>query len=120
MSLLGVLLFGGAFALSLLNPPLIESAAREVVRIEIERRVGEKIDSLSNSHLAVLAQRLLRKTEGDIAITRQAIRDELPQKVAHVVAAMVNADCECRQRPRKDQRTNGCLHLCKFGSDSST
>lgn len=98
LSLLGVLLFGGAYALSFLNPPLIERAAREVVRIEIERRVGEKIDSLSNSRLAGFAQRELRKTQVDIAMTEKSIRDKVPEQVANVIASMLNADCECRKR----------------------
>jgi hypothetical protein len=98
LSLLGFLLFGGAFALSFLNPLVIERAAREVVRIEVERRVGEKIDSLSNSRVADLAQRALQNTEADIARTQRALRDEVPRKVANVVADMLNADCECRKR----------------------
>jgi len=101
VSLLGVLLFGGAFALSFLDPLLIEHAAREVVRIEVERRVGEKIDSLSNSRVAGLAQRALQNTEADIARTQRAIRDDVPRKVADVVANMLNADCECRKRLRE-------------------
>ena len=40
IGLSGTLLFGTAFVLSWLNPLLIEQAAREIVRIEIERRVG--------------------------------------------------------------------------------
>ena len=98
VSLLGVLLFGGAYGLSFLHPPLIERAAREVVRIEIERRVGNKIDSLANSRLVGFAQREFKKTEIDIAMSQKAIRDEVPEKVANVVAAMLNVDCECRKR----------------------
>lgn len=98
LSLLGVLFFGGLFSLSFLEPILIERAAREIVRIEIERRVGEKIDSLSNSRIAGFAQRALRKTEVDIERTQQEIRDEVPRKVAHVVANMLDANCECRAR----------------------
>ena len=98
LSLLGVLLFGGAFALSFLDPLLIERAAREVVRIEVERQVGEKIDTLSNSRIAGFGKRALQNTEIDIARTQRAIRDEVPRKVAEVIANMLNADCECRKR----------------------
>jgi hypothetical protein len=98
LSFLGVLVFGGAFALSFLDPLLIERAAREVVRIEVERRVGEKIDTLSNSRIAGFGKRALQNTEIDIARTQRAIREEVPRKVADVVANMLNADCECRKR----------------------
>jgi hypothetical protein len=97
-SLLGVLLFGGAFALSFLNPLLIERAAREVVRIEVEHRVGEKIDTLSNSRIADFAQRARGGTEADIAQTQRALRNEVPGQVATVIANMLNPGCECRER----------------------
>lgn len=98
LSALGVLLFGGALSLSFLNPLLVERAAREVVRIEVERRIGEKIDSLSNARVTGLAQRALQQTEVDIERARQAIRHDVPRKVANVIADMLNADCECRKR----------------------
>jgi hypothetical protein len=98
LSLLGVLFFGAAFALSFADPLLIERAAREIVRIEVEHRVGEKIDELSGSRLAGLAERSLRDTEADIARAQRAIRDDVPRKVANVMADMLNADCECRKR----------------------
>jgi hypothetical protein len=49
ISLLGLLIFGASFVLSFLNPLLVERAAREVVRIEVERKIGEKVDALSNT-----------------------------------------------------------------------
>jgi len=98
LSVLGSLLFGGAFALSFLEPLLIERAAREVVRIEVERRVGEKIDSLSSVRITGFAQRALGRTDDEIVRTREAIRRDVPSKVAEIVAGMLNADCECRKR----------------------
>ena len=98
LAVFGVLIFGGVFMLSFSHPVLIEQAAREVVRIEVERRVGEKIDALSDMRVSKYAQRVLRQTDSDIAATRQAIRDELPRKTAYVIAAMLRPDCECRQR----------------------
>jgi hypothetical protein len=98
LSLFGALLFGGAFVLSFFDPLLIERAAREVVRIEVERNVGEKIDSLSQSRLVGLAQRALKNTDADIALSQRAIRDEVPARVANAIANMLDADCECRKR----------------------
>lgn len=98
ISLLGTVLFGGAFALSFVNPLLIERTAREIVRIEVEQKIGEKIDHLSNSHIVKLAQRALLRTDDEIERTQKAIREEIPSKVANVVAEMLNADCECRKR----------------------
>jgi hypothetical protein len=55
-------LFTAAFAMSLADPLLIERAAREVVRIEDERRVGKKIETFSNAKAVALALKTLGKT----------------------------------------------------------
>ncbi|MFO1337802.1 MAG: hypothetical protein U1F53_06120 [Burkholderiaceae bacterium] len=98
LGVLGAALFGGALVLSLLNPILVERAAREVVRIEVERRVSDKVEALSNAKVTDLALKALQKADVDIERTRDAIRRELPRRVGSVVADMLNADCECRQR----------------------
>jgi hypothetical protein len=98
LSVLGFALFGVAFALSIDNPLLIERAAREVVRIEVERRVGERLDSLSNQRIIRLAERALTQNQAEIDRAEAALREDLPRKVANVVADMLNADCECRKR----------------------
>jgi hypothetical protein len=98
LSLSGIFVFGSTFALSLLNPLLIERFARGALQIESEHRIGEKIDRLSASRLAGFAQRELRTVDAEIALFQKAISDEVPAKLAAVVAAMLNADCTCRQR----------------------
>lgn len=94
----GALLFGAACAVSWLQPLWVEQAARELVRIEVEQRVGEKVDSLSNSRLVVLAQKALGDTEAEIARKRQVLRDGVPHRVAQAMANFLDADCECRRR----------------------
>lgn len=98
INLLGMLIFGARFVLSFLDPLLIERVAREVLRIEVERKIGVRIDTLSNTRIAVLAGRALQKTEVDMERTQAALREEVPRKVAKVIADMLNADCECRKR----------------------
>jgi len=95
---LGVVLFGGALVLSWLNPLLLERAAREVVRIEVEQRVGEKIDVLTNSKVAALAAKALGQTEAEIATKRRALKEGVPSKVAQAMADLLRVDCECRRR----------------------
>jgi hypothetical protein len=67
LSLLGVAVFGGALALSFHDPRLVEAAARDVVRIEVEQRVGERIDRLTDARIAGLARGVLRQSDRDIA-----------------------------------------------------
>jgi hypothetical protein len=98
LGLLGAAVFAGIFVLSFLKPLLIERAAREVVRIEVERRVGEKIDSLSGTRIIGLAQRALKRTDAAMELSLQAIRQGVPRKVADIIANMLDADCQCRKR----------------------
>lgn len=98
IGLLGTALSTVVLLLSFLNPLVIERAAREIVRIEVERRVGEKIDTLSNSRLTALAQKALGKTDEEFEAAKRALTQDVPRKVANVVADMLDADCECRRR----------------------
>lgn len=98
VSALGSLLFAGLVVLSSIEPLWIERAAREVLRHEVEKRVGERIDDLSNARVVKLAQKALGRTEAEMAAHRQALRAELPQRVANAVADFMKADCDCRKR----------------------
>jgi hypothetical protein len=100
ISLIGTLFFGGIAAVSWLDPLTIERAARELVRIEVERRVGEKIDTLSNTRIVGLAQRALERTNIDLEHMQKALRAEVPRRIADAIADLLDADCECRQRLR--------------------
>ncbi len=98
ISAAGTLLFALIYALSYLNPILIERAAREVIRIEVERRAGEKIDALSNSRIVGMAEKMLRKTDAEIEQTRKVLRNEVPARTATVVLAMLDPNCPCRKQ----------------------
>lgn len=98
LGLLGTVLFGGAFVVSYTHPILVEQAAREVVRIEVERRVAAKLDGLDSSRILAFAQKALGRTDAQIEATRRAIRDEVSVRAAKVVADMLDANCECRRR----------------------
>jgi hypothetical protein len=98
LGILGSAAFGLAFVISLFNPLLVERAAREVIRIEVEHRVSGKIDGLSNSKISTFAAKALGKTEAELEAAKQELKQQVPQKVANVVADMLNADCPCRKR----------------------
>jgi hypothetical protein len=98
LSALGTLLFGGALALSIGKPLLVERAAREVARIEVERRVNERINALSDSRITALARKALLHTDLEIERTGAEIRNQVSQRVAATVADMLDPGCECRRR----------------------
>ncbi|QTD45715.1 hypothetical protein [Ottowia testudinis] len=105
VSALGTLLFGGLLLLTYVSPITLERAAREIVRIEVERRVGEKIDVLTNARIVGLAEKALKQTDADIDAAKESIRRDVPGRVAGVVAEMLKADCECRRRMAERART---------------
>jgi hypothetical protein len=92
LSLFGSLAFAGAWLLSYLQPLLVERAARELIRIEVQAQVEGKLASLDDSRIAGLAQRALRRANVDID------REKLRADVAAKVAEMLRSDCECRRR----------------------
>lgn len=98
VSALGTLFFAGLLLLSFVSPLTLERAAREVVRMEVQRRVGERMEALSQSRLVQLAGRALRQTEAEMAQAQEALAGDVPARVAGVVAQMMDADCECRRR----------------------
>lgn len=98
VSALGGLLFGGLVLLSFVEPLWIERATREVLRHEVEKRVGERIDRLSNARVVELAQKALGRTDAEIAARQKALRAEVPQRVANAIADLMKVDCECRKR----------------------
>jgi hypothetical protein len=95
---LGALLFGAAYIASLAEPLLVERAAREVVRLEVERRVGERINDLSNSNIANVARGALAKANVDLDAASKELAAEVPQRVAKAIGDLLTATCECRKR----------------------
>jgi hypothetical protein len=97
IALVGVTLFGTAFILSYTNPTFVESIARQIIRIEVERRVEEKLTVLEDNNIVRFAERLAQRNAAEMNDLKRQLTEDLPQKVAAVAAEMLNADCECRK-----------------------
>lgn len=93
ISAAGTAVFASLFVLSFVRPILVESLTKELVRREVEARVRERVSSLSGSRLAQMAQRVIVRNDRRMA----ELAEELPRKVAAVVAEMQDADCHCRK-----------------------
>ena len=98
ISALGTLVFGVLLAMTWTHPHVLEAGLREVLRLEVEKRVGERMDVLSDTRLAGLARDALARVDTDLAAREAALRREVPAQVARVVADMTDRDCPCRQR----------------------
>ena len=106
-SCIGTLLFGGALLASLLDPALSERIAREAIRMQVEKQVRQRIDALDAGFLARQAGRLAEDYARQIARTKQLLEEQLPERLAKVMAEMDNLDCECRKQV--ESRVRGML-----------
>ncbi|WP_162043119.1 hypothetical protein [Undibacterium sp. YM2] len=105
ISAMGSLLFGAAFVLSYINPVMVENAAREVVRMEVEKRVNEKLHTLQDSNIMGLANRIASRQNAEMEDIKQQLAAGLPAKIAGIVAEMGRLDCPCRQKIEKSITT---------------
>jgi hypothetical protein len=98
IALAGSLLFGGLFAVSVAQPAWVEHSARALIRMQVEKKTGEKIAALDARFLEGRARVLLQGREHEIAAARKALSDGLPARVAAIAAEMGIPECECRKR----------------------
>ncbi len=98
LSLIGALLFGAAFAASVLNPVYVEGIAKGLIKRQIEQRTHEKIDALDARFLSGKAGILLRSRAQEMAHAKQQLRAQVPERLAAVIAEMGQLDCECRKQ----------------------
>ena len=108
---IGTAVFAAALIVSVVSPITIETLAREALRTEIQKRVGEKIESLDGSKIAELAGRIAQRNAAEMEEIKRSIEDGLPQRIASVVGEMLNASCECRKTIKKSFTNAYTEHL---------
>lgn len=98
VSVLGVLAFGGALVYSFVRPTAIESLARDLIRVEVEQRVGETLHTLDDTTVSRIATRMSERSRARIALIGQQLQTGLPRRVAEIATQMRDPDCACRDR----------------------
>jgi hypothetical protein len=93
----GFLVFGSLFVLSFTNPAFVESVGREVIRVEVERRTHEKVESLGRTKLGAIAERMVGQNTAEAIEIKRRLAEGVPQQVAAVLAQMRDLSCECRK-----------------------
>lgn len=93
---IGFFAFGALALISVFEPMEIERVAKNLIRIEVERRTNEEVRNLDEYFLGGRAEAFLRDHEADVEQAEQALKERLPGKIAEVIAKMQNPDCECR------------------------
>ncbi len=98
VSVLGCLLFGGAWLIAMVFPAFAESVTGGVIRIEVEQRVHKGWNAVGNPFPVGMAARMVERNNSDIAEARRQLADGLPRKPAETVSQMAKLDCICRQK----------------------
>ncbi len=101
LSLLGTVFFTTVLIVSFADPIQLERAARELLRIEVQRRVSAEIGTLDEKFLSSKAGKLIERHAGESTAAARQLAAGIPEKVAKVVGEMTDASCECRKQIAK-------------------
>ena len=103
---IGTLTFGSLFAISLLSPITIEKAAKEVLRYLVQKRVGERLDSIDESSLVEKAKALIPGLDARIESGKTKLNSQVMKTLDAVIDQMQDKSCECRRFLKKQNREN--------------
>jgi hypothetical protein len=98
IGVVGFLFFALAFFASWANPGFVEQIAKQIIRFQVEEQVHEKVEAIDSHFLAKQATIFAHKYTDDIAQTKRQLAQQLPARIAEVIAEMQNLDCECRKK----------------------
>ena len=94
IGIFGILLFGVLLSVTFVSPEKVEESAKGFVNSQIEKEVLEKQQAMSESSVAEAALNVT----GRLGLEKEKIQadldNELPEKIASIVAAMCGYDCE--------------------------
>lgn len=108
---IGLVFFALAFLASIVSPGFVEQVAKEVIRYEVEKTVHEKVEAIDSRFLSKKAEGFAKSYADDIAQTKRLLAQQLPARIAEVVAEMQNLDCECRKKIEKNIREGFEWHI---------
>ena len=111
LALLGVALFGVLLALSIRSPGFVEEIAKEMIRLQVEEAVHERIEALDANFLFGKAASLLKRNQSEIEAAERELRDKVPERLAAVIGEMRNLDCECRRKIERGIRDAIAWHI---------
>ena len=97
IGLFGILLFGVLFAITYSSPETIEKSAKGFVKYQIEKEVREKHQLISESSVANKALSIAERLGVESEQIQENLDNDLPEKIASVIASMCGYDCERRK-----------------------
>lgn len=106
IGLLGIVLFGILFSITFVSSKTVEESAKGFVKLKIEQEVNQKINSLKSSSVAEKALSIAEKLGYESEQIQAKLDDNLPEKIASVLASMCGYDCEKKKAVASSIKTD--------------
>lgn len=106
IGLLGMLLFGILFSITFVSSQTVEESAKGFVKLKIEQEVSQKINSIKSSSVAEKALSIAEKLGYESEQIQAKLDDNLPEKIANVLASMCGYDCEKKKAVANSIKTD--------------
>ncbi|PTB83866.1 hypothetical protein C9926_00745 [Sulfurovum lithotrophicum] len=94
--------YGAAFIYSFTSSQTIEKNARGFIKEQVAKKTHEKIDNIGSKHkdnkLVKLSANLFKKKKEQLALYKESLKLKIDEKLANVMAKMLDLNCECRQK----------------------
>jgi len=97
IGLAGLVLFAGLFGATYLSADSVERVGQAFIKYQVEKEVRETYGRMADSTYGKALGRLKGKYEAEARQIQAALNDNLPAKIANVIAAMCRLDCKQRQ-----------------------
>ena len=91
------MLFAGLLGATYLSADSIERVGQAFIKYQVEKEVRETYGRVADSTYGKALGKLKGKYEADARQIHAALNDNLPAKIANVIAAMCRLDCKQRQ-----------------------
>jgi len=97
LGLAGLVLFAGLFGATYLSADSVERVGQAFIKYQVEKEVRETYGRIADSTYGKALGRLKGKYESEARQLQAALDDNLPAKIANVIAALCRLDCNQRQ-----------------------
>lgn len=94
IGLFGLVLFGSLFLVTFMSPEEIEESAQGFVKIQVEKEIRQKQQSIKESSVTKAALNIAEKLGFEKQRIQADLNNDLPEKIATIIASMCGYDCE--------------------------
>ncbi len=112
--LIGLLLFGTLFGFTYGVPEQVEQSAKSFVKYQINQEVKAKIAQVSETNLGKRAISLADRLGFQESQLKKDLENNLPEKIASIMAAMCGYDCEKKKQLAQDIKASYLERIQNF------